>query len=47
MELEFHLQFLFLIVPINNLKGINIKRAIKNFTNKSPIASVTQDISCS
>ena len=29
-------------MKINILNGINIKRAIKNFTNKSPSASVTQ-----
>ena len=29
---------------INNLNGISIKIAIKNFTNKSPNASVIQGI---
>ena len=33
-----------LILNINNLNGISIKRAIKNFTNKSPKASVIQEI---
>ena len=30
------------IFIISNLKGINIKKTIKIFTNKSPKASVTQ-----
>ena len=30
------------IFIISNLKGTNIKRAIKSFTNKSPKARVTQ-----
>ena len=35
---------MFPIFMINNLNGISIKIAIKNFTNKSPKASVTQGI---